>query len=115
MRVVLIALFFTLASLPARAAELVLFDTDGCYWCLRWKEEVGRYYFKTREAQIAPLRVVNLRDPWPQHIRGLRGVRVTPTFVVIDQGRELGRIVGYSGEQAFWVKLEQILARGGHH
>lgn len=111
MRAFLIVLFLCLSALPARAAELVMFESDGCYWCDRWKEEVGRYYYKTREARIAPLRMVNLRDPRPAHLQGIRGVAMTPTFVVIDQGREMGRIIGYPGEQAFWVRLTRILAQ----
>jgi hypothetical protein len=44
-------------------------------------------------------------------------VRFTPTFVLVDEGREIGRIEGYPGEDFFWGLLERLLqtppAQGG--
>ena len=38
-------------------------------------------------------------------------VRFTPTFVVVDQGREIGRITGYSNDNAFWGLLDALAAK----
>lgn len=35
-------------------------------------------------------------------------MRYTPTFVLIDGGREVGRIEGYPGEAFFWGLLEKL-------
>ena len=46
-----------------------------------------------------------------------RPVRYSPTFVLVDQGREVGRMEGYTGEDFFWGLLERLLqappAQGG--
>jgi hypothetical protein len=34
-------------------------------------------------------------------------VRYSPTFVVVMDGREIGRIEGYPGEAFFWGLLEK--------
>jgi hypothetical protein len=33
----------------------------------------------------------------------------TPTFVIIDAGKELGRIEGYAGDEFFWFLLNRLL------
>jgi len=107
MRPIFLAL--TLFSAPVHAAELVLVEYDGCLWCEQWKSDVGSYYHKTAEGQAAPLRIMDLLDKRPAHLRNIRPVRAAPTFVLVDEGRELGRITGYTGEQEFWVDFGKIL------
>lgn len=97
------------AGLPAAAAELVMFESPTCSWCLRWHEEIGPIYPKTEESRRAPLRRVNLHDPWPADLKGLRAVSFTPTFVLVEDGEELGRITGYAGEDFFWYQLATVL------
>ncbi|NGX99515.1 MAG: thioredoxin family protein, partial [Candidatus Afipia apatlaquensis] len=38
-------------------------------------------------------------------------VRFTPTFIVVDNGREIGRITGYSNDNAFWGLLDALAAK----
>lgn len=100
-----------LLSTASNAAELVMFESRLCAWCQAWHAEIGPIYPKTREGQIAPLRRVDIDAPRPSDLAFIRGVRFTPTFVLIDGGREIGRIVGYIGEDAFWGQLEELLKR----
>ena len=37
-------------------------------------------------------------------------VIAAPTFVLFDEGREIGRITGYPGDDAFWGLLGKMLA-----
>ncbi len=100
-----------LLALPARAAELVMFDEPGCVWCAAWEREVGEVYPKTEEGREAPLRRVGLRDPRPEDLTFIKAVRFTPTFVLIEDGTEIGRIEGYPGDAFFWGLLGQMLDR----
>jgi thioredoxin-related protein len=104
-----LAVSVVLAVSPAAAAELVMFERDGCVWCARWDREVGQIYPKTPEGAAAPLRRVNL-DRGSAAESGLKApVRFTPTFVLLDNGREIARIIGYMGEDAFWGLLGKYL------
>lgn len=96
------------AQARAAAAELVMFEEHGCAWCRRWHEEIGPVYPKTDEARIAPLRRVYLSNR-PRELDFITGIYATPTFVLIDDGREVGRIVGYPGADFFWPMLDQII------
>ena len=94
-----------------RAATLLMFEQDYCEWCERWHEEIGVVYHKTTEGKRAPLRKVDIHSPLPEDISHIKMERFTPTFVLIDAGREVGRIRGYPGEDFFWGLLGQIIKK----
>jgi thioredoxin-related protein len=97
-------------SVAAQAAQLLMLEDPGCVWCQRWNEEVGRAYPLTNEALVAPLRRVDITRPWPEDLAGIRSDRVTPTFILIDQGVEIARLRGYPGAHFFWPLLGEMLA-----
>ncbi len=94
-----------------RAAELVLFETEGCPWCLAWDAEVGVIFHKTAEGRAAPLRRIDIGDPRPAELAAKHDNVYTPTFVLMDGGREVGRIDGYPGEDLFWGLFGELLGR----
>jgi hypothetical protein len=105
-----LAILAVLAA-SASAAELVMFRRDGCPWCARWDREIGPIYPATELSRRAPLRMVNL-DGDRNHSVGLRSpIIYTPTFVLVEEGREVARLEGYPGEDFFWVLIEQMVAR----
>ena len=79
----------------ALAAELVMFEDPGCPYCRRWHAEVGISYHATEEGRMAPLRRVDIKDRSKAGISLESPVTYTPTFVLAENGREVGRIVGY--------------------
>ena len=95
----------------AQAAELVMFETLGCPWCMAWDAEVGVIYHKTAEGRTAPLRRFDIDDPRPPELAALPDIIYTPTFVLMDGGREVGRILGYPGEDLFWGMLGELFQR----
>ncbi len=94
-----------------KAAELVMFESDACTWCQRWHEEIGPIYPNTSDARCAPLRRVDVHAPRPDDLQNIAGVVFTPTFVLVDSGREVARLVGYPGEDFFWPMLADQLAK----
>ena len=100
-----------LAALPARAAELVMVEEPGCIWCARWNAEIAEIYPKTPEGKAAPLRRVQLDGPGMSALELARPVNFTPTFVLVEAGRELARIEGYPGEDFFWGLLAMVLSK----
>ena len=96
---------------PSQAAELVMLERPGCPWCERWDREIGPAYGKTEAGRTAPLRRVDITQPWPRDLEQIRIERFTPTFIVIEDGREIGRLRGYPGDAFFWPLIEEILAQ----
>ena len=105
-----LSVLLSFLSLPAFAAELVMYTRNGCPFCLRFEREVAPVYAKTPEGKAAPLRRIDLPAG------GLRGeglrepVIATPTFVLVDDGREVGRITGYLNDDMFWGLLGRLVA-----
>ena len=108
----LVAGLLSLAPAAAKAeVELVMFEEQGCAWCRAWHEEIGVIYPKTDESDVAPLRRVDIHDARPEDLQAIKAIHFTPTFVLIDDGREVARLVGYPGEDFFWPLLAQMLEK----
>lgn len=109
----LIALILLLfAATPAAAAgsvQLIMLEENGCPWCDKWNEEVGSTYSKTPEGKRAPLRRVDIHRRLPADLHFLNKGRYTPTFILVADGREIGRMRGYISEDFFWGYLGQLL------
>ncbi len=95
----------------AAAAELLMLERDGCMWCERWHREIGPIYPKTAEAAVAPLRRVDVDEPWPDDLDNVLPDRFTPTFVLIENGVEIDRLRGYPGDDFFWFLIGEMLDR----
>lgn len=102
-------LWAVFASQPTMAAELVMVESRSCVWCLQWHREIGPAYSKTPQGQRAPLQRVDISDVSRVSRAFTSPVTMTPTFVLIEQGREIGRIVGNPGGNFFWGLLDDLL------
>ncbi|MBC7905363.1 MAG: hypothetical protein H7Y60_01275 [Rhodospirillaceae bacterium] len=98
-----------IVATPARAAELVLYETHACAWCIKWHRDVGARYADTKAGHLLPLRRVDMFKPLPADLAAIPQIAATPTFVVVDCGREVGRVVGYSTEAVFWDELADVV------
>lgn len=96
------ATFVALSSTLGRAAELVMFEQAGCEWCAAFDREVAPIFANTDEGKRAPLRRVDITQKTPPDLSFIDVERLTPLFVLVDKGREIGRIRGYPGEDNFW-------------
>lgn len=95
----------------ADAGELVMFREAGCGWCEAWDRDVGAVYPKTAEGLVWPLRMVDMHAKRPSDLTFIKPVVFSPTFVLIEDGAEIGRISGYPGESFFWELLKEIIEK----
>jgi hypothetical protein len=105
---ILAAVLLVALSGPVAALELLMIERAGCSWCQRWDEEIAPVYSRTDEGRRAPLYRANLYR-LPPGVQFRSPVIYTPTFVLIDDAREVGRITGYADEQTFWGLLDELL------
>ena len=94
----------------AQGTQLLMFEQDGCHWCEIWNDQISEAYPKTIEGRTAPLKRINIYSKIPKGITLVSNPQFTPTFVVINVGKEIGRIEGYPGEDFFWGLLDKILS-----
>ena len=81
---------------------MLMFERAGCSWCAAFDREVAPIYARSPESKRAPLRRIDVTRPIPADLGFVAIDRWTPVFVLIDNGREVGRIRGYPGEDHFW-------------
>lgn len=111
LRAVATAIMVCALSGAAAAAELVMLERDGCEWCAKWDAVIAPIYPKSEEGKRAPLRRVDINRPMPEDLAGLRPAKFTPTFILMEDGKEIGRIRGYPGEDFFWGLLRELVAK----
>lgn len=102
------------ATGAVKRTELVMFELGTCIYCAVWNDAVGTGYAETSAGARAPLRRVDLREPRPDDLQQVTGVRMTPTFVLMHRGAEVGRIHGYADAETFWQQMRDLLWKVPH-
>jgi len=106
----LAAILFFIANITlAQGIKLLMFEQDGCYWCEIWDHEIAAIYPKTLEGNVAPLHRVDIHSKLSTDIILKSSPQFTPTFIVVSNNKEVGRIEGYPGEDFFWGLIDKIL------
>ncbi|MEL6522263.1 MAG: hypothetical protein AAFQ66_14950 [Pseudomonadota bacterium] len=105
-----VVLVFWLPVSACADTFLLMAEEKGCYWCGRWNTEISHIYPKTAEGRAAPLRRYDLHTDKPE-VSFAQPVRFTPTFILVQNGVEVGRMEGYPGEDFFWGLLATMFER----
>ena len=100
-----------MVSMARAEMALIMVEEPGCMWCAKWNDEVAPISGTTPEGQAPPLQRIDIRERPPEDMEFARGQHFTPTFVLMVDGQESGRIEGYPGEDFFWGLLGQLLER----
>lgn len=80
--------------------QLVVFESDECPYCAQFKRDVLDHW----KSPVPVARSLSPRAPQGWTLE--KAVFATPTIVLFEQGKEVSRYTGYSGEQErFWKWL----------
>jgi len=105
-----IALGIMLIGLPKPGMaklSLIMFTSDHCPYCMAWEREVGSVYDKSTYAETLPLTRLEFGSAIPDDIEIIDPIPGTPTFIILENGVETGRISGYGGAEMFWWQLSE--------
>jgi thioredoxin-related protein len=105
--------FFALPAMTALAQqrlELIYVERSGCPWCHRFEQESLGPYQASEFGRDAPLRRFSLDNGQPKLAGLSEPVRFTPTFILLRDGRETARIVGYRDNATFFGLIERHVA-----
>lgn len=106
----MLGVFLSIGQVSAEV-RLMMVEELGCPWCDRWKAEIGPIYPKTAEGRIAPLVKVMIHDPLENGITLNSPPIYTPTFILLNDGQEVGRIEGYQSDEFFWWFVETMIKK----
>jgi len=108
-----LCLFVSLCSHSALSAtaQLLMIEETNCPYCKRFNDEIAPAYPNTTEGKLAPLKRINLDDGWPDALSHINSESLTPTFILLQDNREVGRLHGYQGDEFFWFLLGELLEK----
>lgn len=96
---------------PRSAFEVVVFEADNCNFCETFRSDVLPLYKSSKIGRETPIRFVNVSHS-DETKMGLSGaITMAPTVVVMHQGQEIDRIVGYTGPINFMKLIAHMLGR----
>ncbi|MEE9319684.1 MAG: hypothetical protein V3U76_04490 [Granulosicoccus sp.] len=104
-----LCLLLTTSTLAATDVELLVIEQDYCPFCERFNRDITPGYSKTAEGRLAPLKQLDLHETWPAKYAEIKSATVTPTFILISDGKEIARLAGYPGSEYFWIELNEML------
>jgi hypothetical protein len=94
-----------LASMPQlafAATRLIMVTSDHCPFCRAWERDVGKVYDKSPYAPDLPLTRLQMGTTMPDDIVLDAPIVGTPTFVILRDGAEIDRQLGYETAEMFW-------------
>jgi hypothetical protein len=97
------------ANGTATAAELLMFEQAACPFCAAFNREIAPDYPQSKAGVLAPLRHVDIHESRTGGVGGLDPAIFTPTFVLVDHGKEVGRMMGYPGRRYFYPEIQGLL------
>jgi len=92
------------------STQLLMIESDDCPYCRKFDREIADIYPKTKEGMLAPLVRHHLGDEIPKRYAALdiTSNTITPTFILIENGKEVDRLVGYNSDEFFWYLLADL-------
>ena len=108
-------LLIILTATPVQSAELLMFSSKTCGYCIAFLKEVWPEYVKSPKQNILPLKLVDFDGSIPYWFTNaldsnkIDGIRATPTFVIFNNGEEIGRMEGYPGKESFLTNINRYI------
>lgn len=90
--------------------ELIVIEADGCIYCDLFRRDVLPSYQKSEQGQQMPVRFVDINDVDAATLKLSLPINTVPTFVVVKNRAEVGRVPGYVGPENFYHTINYIMA-----
>jgi thioredoxin-related protein len=94
---------------PGPTLELIVIEARGCPMCRLFRDEIAPVYRATARAKRAPMRFVNVSFTDPATLNLVAPVEIVPTVVLMRDGAEIDRLVGYTGPEIFMTVVGRML------
>lgn len=91
--------------------QIIVMEAPGCIYCSLFRRDVLPSYEASTRARTVPVRFLDVNDLEKAQLDLTAPVDIVPTFVVVKDKRELGRVPGYIGPETFFHALNHILGQ----
>ena len=90
--------------------QLVVMEAPGCIYCDLFRRDVLPAYQKSPRAKSLPVRFVDVNNLETTNLNVSAPVEIVPTFVVMRDDQEIGRIPGYVGPETFFQSINHLIS-----
>lgn len=94
----------------APSAELIVIEVDGCIYCRVFRRDILPAWLASPHSRNVPIRFVDYNGPGASGLPVSGPVKIVPTFIMIKDDREIGRIPGYIGRTEFFRAVTHMLS-----
>jgi thioredoxin-related protein len=94
---------------PGPTLELIVIEARGCPMCRLFRDEIAPAYRASARARQAPLRFVDVSFTDPGTLNLVAPVEIVPTVILMRDGAEIDRLVGYTGPEIFMSVVGRML------
>lgn len=102
----------TLPAKPVRL-ELLVLEVESCDICTMMRTRVQPKYERSVHARAVPMRFMDITNRDETKLGLIKPVDMVPTIVLMRDGREVTRIVGYLGPENFLAVVGHALRLEG--
>jgi thioredoxin-related protein len=99
------------AAAPGEGIELLVFEHSDCTYCRVFRRDVLPKYKSSGTGASVPLRFVDIEKSDLSALGLKSRIHVLPTAVLMKDGSEVDRIVGYWGPDNFFKLLAHMLIK----
>lgn len=90
--------------------QLIVMEADGCIYCGIFRRDVLPSYEVSERGKDVPVRFVDVNDVDKAGIDLQSPIDILPTFVIVKDNHEIGRIPGYVGPEDFFHAISYLLS-----
>ncbi len=90
--------------------QLVVMEAPGCIYCGLFRRDVLPSYQASARAKDVPVRFLDINDLEKANLELDSSVQIVPTFVLIQNNKEVGRIPGYVGPETFFHSINYLMS-----
>ena len=94
---------------PGPTLELIVIEARRCPMCQLFRDEIAPVYRATARAKRTPLRFVDVSFTDPATLNLVAPIEIVPTVVLMRDGTEIDRLVGYTGPEIFMSVVGRML------
>ena len=111
-RILLTFIFVIFFNVQAYALALLMLHNKHCGYCMAFMREVAVDY-EYRDMPLVIIDAYNQPDWFKEAYaeNRIKPIRGTPTFIIWNGRKELGRLVGYSGKEWFYTNLDSMFKK----
>lgn len=100
---------FATEPAPATNLQLVVLEVEGCIYCDVFRQRLLPAYNASKQGKRAPVRFVDINDPALGDLGLTQPVGMVPTFIMMENNQEIGRIPGLMGREDFFRAVDFML------